>query len=217
MTPPPTATAPVTRLKRNSLGLRLWHWANTALVLGQLLTILFLFVIVKVKTLAPEFSRALAEKGVNLAPDQLRGLTRIVAHRIWDWHIWLGIALAILLAARVVVSFRQHGGQRTAAKLTTLKGRAARGDANAARSVWVRYSYRGFYLVLAVMVGTGLVLVFEDYFPSIEHTMKEIHEFTMYVVIAFVAAHVAGVFRAEVTHAPGLVSDMIHGGERVEE
>ena len=203
--------------RHNSGGLRFWHWSNAALVLVQLLTILFLFVIVKVKTLAPEFSKVLAEKGVNMAPEDLRGLTRIVSHRIWDWHIWIGITLSVLLAFRVVVSFLQRGRQRTAAKIAALKGRAAQGDTVAQQGVWVRYAYRGFYVVLAVMVFTGLILVFEDNFRSIEHTAKEVHEFTMYIVIAFVAAHIAGVFRAEVTHDPGIVSDMINGGASDEE
>jgi cytochrome b561 len=217
MTPQPTPASHAPNLKRNSRGLRIWHWSNSALVLAQLATILFLFVVVKVKTLAPEFSKALADKGVTMAPADLRGLTRIVAHRIWDWHIWIGIALACLLAYRVLVSFLQQGGQRTDAKLARLKERAAQGEAGATKAVWVRYSYRVFYVILAVMVVTGLVLVFEDYFPSIEHTAKEIHEFTMYLVIAFVVAHIVGVFRAEVTTEPGIVSDMIHGGETVEE
>ena len=215
---PHTTPAPVTGgPKRNSLGLRIWHWANSALVLSQLVTILFLFVVLKVKSLAPEFSKALADKGVTMAPDQLRGLTRIVAHRIWDWHIWIGITLSVLLAFRVVVSFLQRGRQRTAAKIAALKGRAAQGDTVAQQGVWVRYAYRGFYVVLAVMVVTGLILVFEDNFRSIEHTAKEVHEFTMYIVVAFVAAHIAGVFRAEVTHDPGIVSDMINGGASDEE
>jgi cytochrome b561 len=213
-----TSSAPTTpSTKRNSLGLRIWHWANSGLVLAQLITILFLFVVVKVKTLAPEFSKVLAEKGVTMAPEQLRGLTRIVAHRIWDWHIWMGIAISVLLAFRVLVSFRQRGGQRTAAKLASLQARVAAGEPGATKAVWVRYSYRAFYVVLGVMVVTGLILVFEDYFRTIEHTMKEIHEVSMYVVLAFVVAHIFGVFRAEVTDAPGITSDMIHGGKAVEE
>ncbi|AHJ96197.1 cytochrome b/b6 domain-containing protein [Hymenobacter swuensis] len=215
---PHTTPAPVTGgPKRNSLGLRIWHWANSALVLSQLVTILFLFVILKVKSLAPEFSKALADKGVTMAPDQLRGLTRIVAHRIWDWHIWIGILLSVLLAYRVLVSFRQRGSQRTAAKLAALKTRAAQGDEEAHKGIFVRYMYRGFYVVLAVMVVTGLILVFEDYFRSIEHLCKEVHEVSMYVVLAFIVAHIFGVFRAEVTHEPGITSDMIHGGEPAHE
>lgn len=215
---PQTQHAPgtVAGVRRNSLGLRIWHWSNAALVSAQLITILFMSVIIKVKGLAPDFSKALAKQGVDIAPEKLRSLTSIVAHRIWDWHIWFGIALATLLAYRVLVSFRQRGGQRTVAKLAALKARAAQGDATVGLGVWVRYSYRFFYLVLAVMVITGLILVFEDYFRAIEHTAKEIHNFTMYVVIAFVVAHILGVFRAEVTHEPGITSDMIHGGEQVE-
>ncbi|MBC6697594.1 cytochrome b/b6 domain-containing protein [Hymenobacter sp. BT190] len=217
MTSSTTSAPAATGVKRNSLGLRIWHWANSGLVLAQLMTILFLFVIVKVKTLAPEFSKVLAEKGVTMAPEELRGLTRIVAHRIWDWHIWIGIAISVLLALRVLVSFRQRGGQRTAAKLARLKSRVAAGEPGSAKAVWVRYSYRAFYVVLAVMVVTGIILVFEDNFRSIEHTMKEIHEVSMYVVLAFVVAHIVGVFRSEVTDEPGITSDMIHGGEPVEE
>lgn len=212
---PNTPVSPTAGPKYNSLGLRVWHWSNALLVLAQLTTILFLFVVVKVKTLAPEFSKVLAGKGVNMSTEDLRGLTRIVAHRIWDWHIWIGLTLAVVLAFRVVVSFLQRGGQRTDAKIAAHKNEALQGNPVARQAVWVRYAYRAFYLVLAVMVLTGLILVFEDYFPSIEHTAKEIHEVTMYVVILFVIAHIVGVFRAEVTHEPGLVSDMINGGEPV--
>ncbi|WP_019947468.1 cytochrome b/b6 domain-containing protein [Hymenobacter aerophilus] len=202
--------------KHNSRGLRIWHWSNAGLVLFQLMTILFLFVIVKVKTLAPEFSQVLAEKGVNLPAAELRGLTRIVSHRIWDWHIWAGIAISCLLAFRVFVSFRQRGSQRTAAKIAVLKARASRGDAAATKGLWARYAYRAFYVILAVMVLTGLVLVFEDYLEPIKEVAETIHEYTMYVVVAFVVLHIFGVFRAEVTEEPGLVSSMINGGEPAE-
>lgn len=214
-TAPASTSSTAAGRKRNSLGLRIWHWSNSALVMAQLMTILFLFVIVKVKTLAPEFSHALAEKGVTMAPEQLRGLTRIVAHRIWDWHIWLGIALSVLLVLRVVVSLRQRGAQRTAAKLAALRTRAATGNTTASRALWVRYSYRAFYVVLAVMVVTGVILIFEDYLPAIKEVSETIHEYTMYAVIAFVVAHIVGVFRSEVTDAPGITSDMIHGGDVV--
>ncbi|RSK47385.1 cytochrome b/b6 domain-containing protein [Hymenobacter rigui] len=217
-TPNYSASSPVTAgPKRNSVGVRIWHWINSGLVLFQLMTILFLFVVLKVKGLAPDFSKRLAEKGINMAPDQLRGLSSVVAHRIWDWHIWAGILISILLAYRVVVSFRQRGSQRTAAKIAHLQAQAAQGDTAAKKGVLVRYSYRVFYVVLAVMVLTGLILVFEDYFRSIEHLCKEIHEVTMYAVIAFVVAHIFGVFRAEVTDAPGIVSGMINGGKPAEQ
>ncbi|MBT9393442.1 cytochrome b/b6 domain-containing protein [Hymenobacter sp. NST-14] len=219
MSAPSSASAPRTLTsgpKRNSLGLRIWHWANSGLVLAQLITILFLFVIVKVKTLAPEFSRVLAEKGVTMPAAELRGLTRIVAHRIWDWHIWIGITISCLLAYRVIVSFLQRGSQRTDAKLAAIRARAARGESGATKALWVRYSYRAFYVVLAVMVVTGVLLVFEDNFRSLEHLAKEIHEVSMYIVLAFVVAHIVGVFRSEVTEEPGLISDMINGGEPAE-
>ncbi|MBT2559324.1 cytochrome b/b6 domain-containing protein [Hymenobacter sp. ISL-91] len=214
---PFSSSSTVAVSRHNSLGLRIWHWSNSGLVLFQLMTILFLFIVLKVKTLAPEFSQVLAEKGVNLPATELRGLTRIVSHRIWDWHIWVGIAISCLLAFRVIVSFRQRGSQRTAAKLAAIRAREARGEAGATKARWVRYSYRAFYIILAVMVITGLVLVFEDYLEPIKEVSETIHEYTMYAVIAFVVAHILGVFRSEVTDEPGVVSAMINGGKPAEE
>ncbi|WP_262920544.1 cytochrome b/b6 domain-containing protein [Hymenobacter sp. 5516J-16] len=113
----PLATGP----KRNSLGLRLWHWANTAVISGLLLTILFLFVIVQMKTVGPEFQKVLAAEGVTFSREQVRGLTRIVSHRIWGWHIGLGVALTVLLVLRIVVEVVQKGGQRFGVKLAVAR------------------------------------------------------------------------------------------------
>lgn len=217
---PQTTAAPATQHKRNSLGLRLWHWANTLVVSGLLLTILFLYVIVKMKTVGPEFQKVLQTEGVTFSKQQVRGLTRIVSHRIWDWHIGLGVALAVLLGFRVVLEFAQHGAQRFAPKLRQARQlfRQRGADLQDARhSLLVKYSYVAYYLMLVVLVGTGLVLIYADDVEAlhrIEHTVKEVHNFTMYLVMAFTALHIVGVVYAELTKNRGIVSDMIHGGDQ---
>ncbi|GGG51905.1 cytochrome b/b6 domain-containing protein [Hymenobacter glacieicola] len=223
MTPQTEQAGPTTGLKRNSLGLRLWHWANTAVVSGLLLTILFLFVIVKMKTVGPEFQKVLATEGVTFSREQVRGLTRIVSHRIWDWHIGLGVALTALLALRVVVEVAQKGGQRFSVKLAVARRifRQRGPDLQDSRhSLLVKYSYLAYYLMLVVMVATGLVLLYADDVEAlhqIEHTVEEVHNFTMYLVLAFTAAHLLGVVYAELTKNRGIVSDMIHGGGPAEQ
>ncbi|MCB2409771.1 cytochrome b/b6 domain-containing protein [Hymenobacter lucidus] len=215
--PAPVINQPISN--KNSLALRLWHWSSAAVISGLLTTILFLFVILKMKTVGPQFQEVLQKEGVTMSKEQVRGLTRIVSHRIWDWHIYLGVALSFLLVFRIVLEFFQPAGQRFGAKLGVARQyfRQVGADMQDARhSLVVKYSYAAFYLMLTVMVLTGLVLIYADdveLLHKLEHTIKEVHNFTMYLVIAFVVAHIAGVVWSELTKGKGIVSDMINGGK----
>ena len=116
-TPQSVATVPVTGRKRNSLGLRLWHWSSALVIAGLLITILFLYVVINTAELGPAFQDVLSKAGITITAEQAKALRRIVSHRIWDWHIGLGVALSGLLAGRVALEFAQHGSQRFGAKL----------------------------------------------------------------------------------------------------
>ena len=64
------------------------------------------------------------------------------------------------------------------------------------------------------MVVTGLCLAFEDdvsFLKSI-HAFRQIHSFTMYLILAFITVHIVGVLLAERKDSKGIVSDMINGG-----
>ena len=56
--------------------------------------------------------------------------------------------------------------------------------------------------------------MFEDDVPWLKSikAFREVHSFTMYLVIAFIIVHIAGVFLAERKDSRGIVSDMINGG-----
>jgi len=50
------------------------------------------------------------------------------------------------------------------------------------------------------MAVTGLSLAFEDrltFLKPIKNDIKEVHGFCMYLIIAFIIVHIAGVFLAE--------------------
>jgi Ni/Fe-hydrogenase 1 B-type cytochrome subunit len=66
------------------------------------------------------------------------------------------------------------------------------------------------------MVSTGLTMVFQDDLGisrNIGHNVKEVHGFTMYLILTFIAAHIVGVYLAERSDQRGITSDMINGGE----
>jgi Ni/Fe-hydrogenase 1 B-type cytochrome subunit len=205
--------------KKNSLALRLWHWGSAAAISGLLTTILFLKVIVNGRALGPEFQQVLQKGGLVLTQQQTRGLTHAVSEHIWTWHVYLGLILSFLLLFRIVLEFFQRGRQRFGAKLATarLYFRQQGADLQDARhSLLVKYSYVVFYLMLLVMVVTGLILTYADDVAAlhqIEHTAKEIHNVNMYLIMAFIVLHVGGVVWSELTKGRGIVSDMINGGE----
>ncbi|MCB2379246.1 cytochrome b/b6 domain-containing protein [Hymenobacter sp. BT635] len=218
----PVPTSPVLEQpagSKNSLALRLWHWGSAAVISSLLTTILFLRVIVDTRGLGPSFQEVMLKQGVTMSTEQVRGLSRVVSHRIWDWHVYLGITLSFLLLFRLGLEFFQTGGQRFSVRLAVARRyfRQQGADLRDARhSLLVKYSYVAFYLMLVVMVGTGLVLTFADdvaFLHELEHTMKEIHNVTMYLVMAFIVFHIGGVVWSELSKGKGIVSDMINGGK----
>ncbi len=70
--------------------------------------------------------------------------------------------------------------------------------------------------LLIVMVSTGLTLAFGDDLgisKTISHDVIEVHGFTMYLILAFIAAHLVGVYLAERKDQKGITSNMINGGD----
>jgi Ni,Fe-hydrogenase I cytochrome b subunit len=201
--------------------LRVWHWGNGLLVLGQLITILFIKVIVKPKALVPEFQAAAARAGGDLTKEQGMNIARLMSERLWDWHIGIGLALAAFWLYWLVLQLTAPAGQRFGARLRAaaqhyrLAPPAARPDAQ--HTLLAKLSYLAFYLFISVMVLTGLALTWADdvaWLHGIEHTVKEVHNVTMYLIIAFVAMHIVGVVWSEITKDRGLISRMVSGEEQ---
>ena len=105
----PTSPAPIATeapTKDYRPGLRVWHWVSAFLISAQLLTILFQRVIVNARSAVPEFQKTLSEESITLSVKQARSLTHIISERIWEWHVWLGLALAAFWLLRVVMELR---------------------------------------------------------------------------------------------------------------
>ena len=212
----PTTEAPT---KDYRAPLRVWHWANALLVTGQLLTILFLEVIVDARSAVPEFLKSLSHDHVTLTVKQANAFAHIISDRIWDWHIYIGLTLAAFWLLRVGLELRGPSAMRFTARLLEVVRRyrlappAEKGAAG--KILFAKSTYALFYAFLTVMVLTGLALTWADdvaFLGNIEHTVKEIHNVTMYLIIGFFVIHVAGVVWAEVTKDHGLISRMV-GGE----
>ena len=211
-------TPPVAATHDYSVPMRIWHWVNAALVSAQLLTILFQKVIVNAKHAVPEFQQAIAKGGGTLSEQQGRAVAHVISERIWQWHIWLGVALAIFWLFWTVMQALDPAGRRFGARLLAAARRyklaAPAEHADARHVLLAKLTYAAFYLFITIMVVTGLALIFADDVPflrSIEHTAEEVHNVTMYLIIGYILVHVVGVVWADIYDDRGLVSRMVSG------
>ena len=211
---------PATKASANdySAPLRVWHWASALLVSAQLLTILFLRVIVNTRSAVPEFQEVLSKENIALSVKQARALTHIISERIWEWHIYIGLTLAAFWLLRVALELRGPSEIRFSARLLLVARRyrlAPPAEKSAAGKIlFAKASYALFYAFLTVMTLTGLVLTWADdvaLLGQLDHTAEEIHNVTMYLIMAFFAVHVVGVVWSEITKDRGLISRMVSG------
>jgi Ni,Fe-hydrogenase I cytochrome b subunit len=66
------------------------------------------------------------------------------------------------------------------------------------------------------MALSGLVLAFEDvkFLDPIHRLMKNVHEYSQYLVYIYILAHLIGVIREEIGKYPGIISSMVHGKKK---
>lgn len=206
------------QIKKNSAGLRFWHWASALTISGSLLTVLINATLNDRSVVAPVVQAEFAKSNVTVTARQAGSIGHALEDKVWEIHTYIGYVLAGLFLFRLVLEAFQLADQKFLRRLrsayhqfeVTKKNREL-----ARHELVVKSLYAMFYILLGVMVITGLFLAFEDFlapFKAIRHSVKEVHSFCMYLVLAFIAVHLAGVFLAERKDSPGIISDMINGG-----
>lgn len=206
------------KVKEYSPSLRLWHWANTIVVSGSLVTVLINSTVLDENANAGFIKDELQKSGGSVTAEQTRNLAGTLSDKVWAVHIYFGYFLAALLLFRLILEFFQVADQKLIRKMKTAYRDyfIIKKQVKLARhELVVKLTYLLFYLVLIIIAMTGLTLAFRyqlHFSRSFMGTIRNIHGFCMYLVIAFIIVHVAGVFMAERDESPGIVSDMINGG-----
>jgi len=203
--------------KKYSSSLRLWHWGNAVIICGSLITVLINSTILDVRQTASFLRNEFAKSNTSVGEGQARSVAHALSDSVWDIHVYFGYCLAALLLFRLCLQFFQLADQKLILKIksagTQLK---LSGNKEKARhELVVKIIYAVFYVLLGIMVITGLCLAFEGiaFLKPFRHPIREVHGFVMYLILAFIAVHLIGVFLAERHGSKGIVSDMINGGK----
>ncbi|HEY5325492.1 MAG TPA: cytochrome b/b6 domain-containing protein [Mucilaginibacter sp.] len=209
---------PPNQIKRHSATLRLWHWLNTIVISGSLITVLINATITDQRGISGMVKGELQKAGASVTNDQARSVANALSDSVWDVHKYFGYCLAGLLLFRLLLEFFQLADQKFIRKIKSEYRRfktVKKNRQEVLHDLTVKAIYAVFYVLLIFQVITGLFLAFEDAmapFKSIRHSVKNLHGFCMYLIIAFIVVHIAGVFLAERKGSKGIVSDMINGG-----
>ena len=206
------------RIKKNSAGIRLWHWLNAIVISGSLLTVLLHSTLMNTRQNAAVIKDQLKEAGATVTDDQARHAAHELSDNVWAVHTWFGYGLVALVVFRLLLELFQVADQKFLRGLKRLYQQYKDTKENREQvrhDFWVKTLYAMFYLMIITQAITGLCLAFEDDVPALKaiHAFRDIHSFTMYLILGFIFLHLAGVFLAERKDSSGIVSDMINGGK----
>lgn len=179
---------------------RMIHWSIAITFLLLVLTIFLRLTWMNKNSVADIMQEYLTENDVNLDRDQLIVLAKKIRQPMWIWHIYFGYVLTGLFLLRFMLPiFGEMKFQNPVKKGLSLKER------------FQKWTYLLFYVFVAGSLFTGLMIKFGP--ESLEHTMEEIHELSIYYLTAFLILHWGGVLLAELTDQKGIVSRIISGGK----
>jgi Ni,Fe-hydrogenase I cytochrome b subunit len=208
-----------TQVKKHSAPVRLWHWLNLLIITGSLLTVLLNSTLFDVKGNTNYVQQQLQESGVSVTALQAKSVAHGLEDKVWGIHIYFGYALAALLLFRLLAEPFQPGQQRFFGKLKhtyqTYRKHSKKSNL-ALHDLTVKALYLIFYLLLIIMVLTGLSMAFDEELgisKATSHSIKDFHGFCMYLILTFIVVHIVGVLLAERKENKGIVSDMINGGK----
>lgn len=180
-------------MRHFSSSFRIWHWLQAVLMFGMFITVLLRTTVMHKEQIGGIVQSRLAEIGTVITDEQAVLIGKAVRSPMWDWHIYMGIALAVLLVWRIAMVLKNGFGF----------------DENPAMQK-VYKVYKLFYGVLAVMSISGLVLYWKLAGESKE-IVESVHMYLGWGLFAFMAIHILGVLLAEKSDQSGLVSRMING------
>ena len=191
-------------MKKWGLDFRIWHWVHAFVVLGLMGTVFLRKTFLSWRANSEILTQELANIDMNVTEVQAKVLAKAIRAPMWEWHIFLGYALAALLIWRIALFFTKSGSVNY--KHFKVKS---------FHKKMVSLGYVGIYTILTFMAISGLTIHFYETLgltKELAHDIKEIHEFVFfYGVLVFVPLHIAGVVVADVTEEQGIISNMIHG------
>ena len=191
-------------MKKWTLDFRIWHWVHALVVIGLVGTVFLRKTFLSWRANSEILSAKLISMDINISSEQAKALAKAVRAPMWEWHIYLGYALAVLIMIRLMMFFTKSG-QQNFINMKSLD----------LHKKMVSFGYLGIYAILIFMSVSGLVITFYQELgleKTTAHDIKELHELMFNVIWVFILLHLGGLIVAENRDDKGVVSKMLYGG-----
>lgn len=180
---------------------RIIHWLMAITFTLLLITIFLRLTWLNKYNVAQIIQDYLTETGQTLSQDQLIILAKKIRQPMWDWHIYLGYFITGLFCLRMALPL--WGKMKIQNPLNTQL---------TAKQKLQRYIYIIFYTCVAISLITGLLIKFGP--KEFKKPIEQIHELSIYYLVAYIILHIGGVLIAEFTDQKGIISRIINGGRK---
>lgn len=178
---------------------RFIHWSIAIVMLGLLATILLRMTWLNKGAMSDIIMDYCNAQGVNMTQEKSIVLAKRIRQPMWDWHIYLGYTLCVLIFLRFFLAMF--------GKLPLLNPFKVGYTFNTRLRAVI---YLVFYLCVITSLLTGLIIKFEiEVLPQVD--FETIHKASIYYFIGFLIIHFVGVMLAELSSDNGIISRMIHG------
>lgn len=183
---------------------RILHWSIAIAFLLLLLTIFLRKTWMEKSHVAEIIQTYLTENNYETLPqDDAIVLAKKIRKPMWDWHIYLGYVLVGLYCIRLALPFFGE------MKFTSPFQKDL--DTKTKIQYW---TYLIFYVFTGISLITGLIIEWGP--KTYKKPMEEIHELSIYYLLAFIVIHFGGVLVAELGSQKGIISKIISGNEKSE-
>ncbi|MCC9042561.1 cytochrome b/b6 domain-containing protein [Myroides sp. M-43] len=178
---------------------RFLHWSIALVMIGLLVTILLRLTWLNKAGVSDIIIDYINSQGVDMTAEQAVVLAKRIRKPMWDWHIYLGYALIVLIFLRFVLAIL--------GKVPFLNPFKIGATLNTRLKAVI---YLLFYICVVISLLTGLIIEFDlDVLPKVD--LKLIHKASIYYFISFLVIHFVGVWLAELSADNGIISRMING------
>ena len=204
-------------IQKHSALIRIWHWATFLVILGSITTVLINSTMLNPRDNIALVQNQLKEKGITVTEDQAFAVSHEYEDKMWDVHKYIGFCLAFLLLSRVLIEIGQSPEEKIRSRFKSAMGIYKQNPGNKLQYkhfLNVKRMYFLFYVLLVIMVFTGIGLAFGrdlGFSRGLHNGVKTVHSILQYFMYAFVLIHLGGVIIAENSKDKGIVSGMING------
>lgn len=192
--------------------IRLWHWLVVLFFLASITTVLFGSTLFRTRDNVAMVQEQVKQEGGSITEKQAWSVSHEFSDKLWMLHKYIGFGLAILLIWRIAIETSLSKELKLRARLKKAM-QYPHNDPEANHYKMVQRVYAIFYVLLVLMVISGLILAFEDVpaMRAVHEPAELVHNIAQYGFYGFLLFHIVGVIRADLGRYGGIVSRMING------